>query len=71
MQNAAVMEMLHRGRVVLGREQFMKADGGVDGRPARVIVEGKGRIRALICMGGNPMAAWPDPVCQNAPSLFT
>ena len=25
-----------------------------------ILVEGDGRVRALICLGGNPMAAWPD-----------
>lgn len=25
-----------------------------------ILLEGEGRVRALICIGGNPMAAWPD-----------
>ncbi|MBT4518974.1 MAG: molybdopterin-dependent oxidoreductase [Halieaceae bacterium] len=25
-----------------------------------ILLEGKGQIRALICMGGNPLMAWPD-----------
>ncbi|BBY50748.1 molybdopterin-binding oxidoreductase [Mycolicibacterium arabiense] len=25
-----------------------------------ILLEGEGRVRALICVGGNPMAAWPD-----------
>ncbi len=25
-----------------------------------ILYEGEGRIRALICIGGNPVAAWPD-----------
>lgn len=25
-----------------------------------ILLEGNGRIRALICLGGNPMMAWPD-----------
>jgi len=25
-----------------------------------ILLEGEGQVRALICIGGNPMAAWPD-----------
>ena len=25
-----------------------------------ILLEGEGQVRALICVGGNPMAAWPD-----------
>jgi anaerobic selenocysteine-containing dehydrogenase len=25
-----------------------------------ILLEGKGQVKALICIGGNPMAAWPD-----------
>ena len=25
-----------------------------------ILLEGDGQVRALICVGGNPMAAWPD-----------
>ncbi len=25
-----------------------------------ILLEGDGRVRALICLGGNPVAAWPD-----------
>lgn len=25
-----------------------------------ILLDGDGRVRALICVGGNPMAAWPD-----------
>jgi len=28
--------------------------------PDEMLLEGKGQVRALLCMGGNPMAAWPD-----------
>jgi len=28
--------------------------------PDEMLLEGRGQVRALICMGGNPMAAWPD-----------
>ncbi len=27
-----------------------------------ILLEGDGQVRALICVGGNPMAAWPDQV---------
>ena len=27
-----------------------------------MLLEGKGQIRAMICMGGNPMMAWPDQI---------
>lgn len=27
-----------------------------------ILLEGEGQVRALICIGGNPMAAWPDQV---------
>ena len=27
-----------------------------------MLLEGKGQIRALLCMGGNPMTAWPDQI---------
>jgi anaerobic selenocysteine-containing dehydrogenase len=27
-----------------------------------MLLEGKGKIRALICYGGNPMMAWPDQI---------
>jgi len=30
--------------------------------PHEMLKEGKGQVRALICMGGNPMAAWPDQI---------
>ena len=25
-----------------------------------ILLDGEGQVRALICVGGNPMAAWPD-----------
>ena len=25
-----------------------------------ILLEGEGRVRALFCLGGNPMMAWPD-----------
>ena len=25
-----------------------------------ILLEGEGQVRALVCIGGNPMAAWPD-----------
>lgn len=28
--------------------------------PDEILTEGPGRIRALFCLGGNPMQAWPD-----------
>ena len=28
--------------------------------PDEMLTEGPGQVRALICMGGNPVAAWPD-----------
>jgi anaerobic selenocysteine-containing dehydrogenase len=28
--------------------------------PDEMLLEGEGKIRALICYGGNPMTAWPD-----------
>jgi anaerobic selenocysteine-containing dehydrogenase len=28
--------------------------------PDEMLLDGPGRIRALICVGGNPMSAWPD-----------
>ncbi len=27
-----------------------------------ILLEGKGQIRALICLGGNPLTAWPDQI---------
>ena len=27
-----------------------------------ILLEGEGQIRALICLGGNPMSAWPDQI---------
>ena len=30
--------------------------------PDEILLEGEGRVRALICIGGNPMAAWPDQI---------
>ncbi len=27
-----------------------------------ILLEGEGRIRALICLGGNPLQAWPDQI---------
>jgi anaerobic selenocysteine-containing dehydrogenase len=30
--------------------------------PDEMLKEGKGQVRALICLGGNPMAAWPDQI---------
>ena len=30
--------------------------------PDEMLLEGEGRIRALLCMGGNPMMAWPDQI---------
>jgi len=27
-----------------------------------MLLEGEGQIRALLCMGGNPMTAWPDQI---------
>lgn len=28
--------------------------------PDEILLEGEGRVRALICVGGNPAVAWPD-----------
>ncbi|MBK7250896.1 MAG: molybdopterin-dependent oxidoreductase [Gammaproteobacteria bacterium] len=28
--------------------------------PEEILLEGAGQVRALICVGGNPVAAWPD-----------
>lgn len=28
--------------------------------PDEILTEGEGRVRALVCLGGNPVAAWPD-----------
>ncbi len=28
--------------------------------PDEILLEGEGQVRALICVGGNPVAAWPD-----------
>ncbi|MEL7030560.1 MAG: molybdopterin-dependent oxidoreductase, partial [Pseudomonadota bacterium] len=28
--------------------------------PDEILTPGEGRVRALICLGGNPMLAWPD-----------
>jgi len=30
--------------------------------PDEMLLEGKGQVRALIVLGGNPMAAWPDQI---------
>ncbi len=30
--------------------------------PHEMLKPGKGQVRALICMGGNPMMAWPDQI---------
>jgi len=30
--------------------------------PDEILLEGEGQIRALLVLGGNPMAAWPDPL---------
>ncbi|MBW2420549.1 MAG: molybdopterin-dependent oxidoreductase [Deltaproteobacteria bacterium] len=31
-----------------------------------ILLEGEGQIRALICLGGNPLTAWPDQVKTRA-----
>ena len=31
-----------------------------------ILLEGEGQIRALICMGGNPLMAWPDQTKTRA-----
>ncbi len=31
-----------------------------------ILLEGEGQVRALICVGGNPMAAWPDQLKTHA-----
>lgn len=28
--------------------------------PDEILTDGPGRVRALVCLGGNPVAAWPD-----------
>ena len=31
-----------------------------------ILLEGEGQIRALICLGGNPLTAWPDQIKTRA-----
>ncbi len=31
-----------------------------------MLLEGEGQIRALLCLGGNPLAAWPDQIKTRA-----
>lgn len=31
-----------------------------------ILLEGEGQIRALICLGGNPLTAWPDQIKTKA-----
>jgi anaerobic selenocysteine-containing dehydrogenase len=31
-----------------------------------ILLQGEGQVRALICVGGNPMAAWPDQLKTHA-----
>ena len=31
-----------------------------------ILMEGEGQIRALICLGGNPLTAWPDQIKTRA-----
>ena len=31
-----------------------------------ILLEGEGQIRALFCLGGNPLTAWPDQIKTRA-----
>ena len=31
-----------------------------------ILLEGDGQIRALFCLGGNPLTAWPDQIKTRA-----
>ncbi|MCB2059374.1 MAG: molybdopterin-dependent oxidoreductase [Novosphingobium sp.] len=43
------------------RDLGMSAAGlPVTALPEEILMEGEGQVKALICMGSNPMAAWPD-----------
>src|SRR5262249_10829717 len=43
------------------RDLGMSAAGlPVTALPEEIMLEGDGQVKALICVGANPMAAWPD-----------
>ena len=52
------LRVLGLGRMAAGMPTAALAD--------EILLEGKGQVRALLCIGGNPMTAWPDQVHTHA-----
>jgi anaerobic selenocysteine-containing dehydrogenase len=49
------------GELLRGRNQRQNAAGMPTAALAdEILLDGPGRVRALICVGGNPVVAWPD-----------
>ena len=67
-------QALPRPKEVYGFGETLRASGlsqslagiPIAGAADEMLLEGEGRIRALIVLGGNPMAAWPDQLRTHA-----